>query len=192
MRQPVAEVIGSDSRSLTAQCYDLYCSPQLGALVSVGEPKVFAVVQGIRTEPLDPSRPVLARGRDSGSLEEIYRSNPQIERLLTTRFDALIVGHEMDGRLVQLLPPLPPSIHSFVSPCSQDEVVRFTDNLDFYRFLLGSGPPMADEVVVACLRYAANCRPDWEDFIKRAGQAIASEAVGDSVRVAAILRRARI
>lgn len=192
MNQPVAEVIGSDSRSLTAQCYDLYRSPHLGALVAVGPPKVFAVVQGIRTEPLDPGRPVLARGRSAGSLEEIYQSNPQIERLLTTRFDALIVGHEADGRLVQLLPQLPPPIHSFVSQCPPDEVVRFTENLDFCRFLLGSGPPMADEVVVACLRHAAACRADAVDFIKRAGQAIASEAVGDSVRVAAILRRARI
>lgn len=192
MSQPLAEVIGSDSRLLTAQCYDLYCSPQLGALVSVGDPKVFAVVQGIRTEPLDPGRPVLARGRDSGSVEDIYRNNPQIERLLTTRFDALIVGHEVDGRLVQLLPPFPPPIHSFVRACATDEVARFTDNLDFCRFLLGSGPPMADEVMVACLRHAANCRPDGDDFIKRAGQAIASESVGDSVRMAAILRRARL
>ena len=192
MSQPLAEVIASDSRLLTAQCYDLYCSPQLGALVAVGEPKVYAVLQGVRTEPLDPGRPVLARGRGSGSIEEVYRSNPQIERLLTTRFDALIVGHELDGHVVQLLPPLPPPIHSFVSACEPEEVARFTENLDFCRFLLGSGPPMADEVVVACLRHAANCRSDGDDFIKRAGQAIASEAVGDSVRVAAILRRARV
>ncbi len=192
MSQPLAEVIGSDSRLITAQCYDLYCSPQLGALVKVGAPKVYAVVQGIRTEPLDPGRPVLARGRGSESLEEVYRSNPQIERLLTTRFDALIVGHEVDGRSVQLLPPLPPPIHSFVCACTPDEVARFTENLDFYRFLLGSGQPMADEVIVACLRHAANCRADSDNFIKRAGQAIASEAVGDSVRVAAILRRARL
>ena len=188
----VGEVIGSDSRSLTAQCYDLYGAPPLGALLRLGEAKVYAVVQGIRTEPLDPGRPVLARGRDSGSLEEIHRNNPQIERLLTTRFDALIVGHEADGRLVQLLPPFPPPIHSFVSACAPDEVARFTDNLDFCRFLLGSGPPMADEVVVACLRHAARCREDGDEFIRRAGQAIASEAVGDSGRVAAILRRARL
>ena len=192
MAQRVAEVIGSDSRSLTAQCYDLYDSPQLGALLSVGEPRVFAVVQSIRTEPLDPGRPVLARGRDAGSLEELYRSNPQIGRLLTTRFEALIVGHETDGRLIQLLPPFPPAIHSFVRPCPPDEVIRFTEGLDFCRFLLDSGPPMADEVVVACLRMATACRPDGEDFIKRAGQAIAKEAVGDSARVSAILRRARL
>ncbi len=192
MDQPVAEVIGSDSRSLTAQCYDLYGSPQLGALLTVGEPRVFAVVQSIRTEPLDPGRPVLARGRDAGSLEEIYRNNPQLERLLTTRFEALIVGHEMEDRLVQLLPPVPPPIHSFVSLCRPDQVVRFTDSLDFVRFLLDSGPPMADEVVVACLRTAAASRSDGDDFIKRAGQAIARESVGDSARVSAILRRATL
>lgn len=192
MREPVAEVIGSDSRTLTAQCYDLYRSPQLGALVTVGEPKVFAVVQGIRTEPLDPARPVLARGRDSGSLEEVYRANPQLERLLTTRFDALIVGHESGRLLLQLLPPLPPPIHSFVAACAPNEVERFTDNLDFCRFLLASGPPMADEVVVACLRLAASCRSDGDDFLKRAGQVIAKDAIGDSARVAAILRRVRL
>lgn len=192
MTQPVAEIVGSDSRSLTAQCYDLYCSPQLGALVAVAEPRVYAVVQGVRTEPLDPGRPVLARGRDSASLEEIYRTNPQIERLLTTRFDALIVGHELDRGPVQLLPPLPPPIHSFVCACTPGEVASFTENLDFCRFLLSSGAPMADEVVVACLRYAAACRSDGDDFLKRAGQVIAREAVGDAARVTAILRRARL
>ena len=191
--QRVGEVIAADSRQLTAQCYDLYSAPPLGSLLRVGDPPVFAVVQSIRTEPLDPGRPVLARGQAVGSLEEIYRDNPQLERLLTTRFDALVVGHTvghtMEGEILQLLPPTPTPIHSFVQGCPAGLVKSFTDNLDFLRFLVNSGPPMADEVVVASLREAAACRADREDFVKRAGRTLTSELGGDSQRLSAILRR---
>ena len=190
--QRVGEVIGADSQSLTAQCYDLYQAPPLGALLSVGEPAVFAVVQSIRTEPLDTSRPVLARGRSAGSLAEIYRDNPQLERLLTTRFDALIVGYDYNGEYLQLLPPAPPPIHSFVNICPPELVVKFTENLDFLRFLVNSGPPLADEVVVAGLREAAACRREEQDFVARAGRALAAELAGDAARLSAILRRAQL
>ncbi len=189
--QRVGEVIGCDSRVLTAQCYELYCAPPLGSLVCAGEQSVFAVVQGIRTEPLDPGRPVLARGQEANSLAEIYRDNPQVERLLTTRFDALIVGHRRHDQVLQLLPPSPPPIHSFVSACLPDEVAEFTHNLDFLRFLIHSGPPMADEVVVACLREAAAQRADGDDFVVRAGRAMAAEIHADVSRLSAILRRVR-
>ena len=187
--QRVGEVIAADSRQLTAQCYDLYSAPPLGSLLQVGDPPVFAVVQSIRTEPLDPGRPVLARGQAAGSLEDIYRDNPQLERLLTTRFDALVAGHTQEGDILQLLPPAPTPIHSFVLGCPAGLVRSFTENLDFLRFLVNSGPPMADEVVVACLREAAACRTDGDEFVKRAGRALAGELGGDSQRLSAILRR---
>ena len=187
----VGEVIGCDSRFLTAQCYNLYCAPPLGSLVRAGEQPIFAVVQGIRTEPLDPSRPVLARGQDASSLAEIYRANPQLEQLLTTRFDALVVGYRQADKILQLLPPSPPPIHSFVNTCLADDVSEFTHNLDFLRFLINSGPPMADEVVVACLREAAACRADGEDFLVRAGRSLATEIQGEATRLSAILRRVR-
>ena len=191
----IGEVIGADSRTITAQCYELYQAPPLGALVQAGQPRAFAVVQCVRTEPVDPGRPVLARGQHALSLEQIYRDNPQIERLLTTRFDALVVGHEGGEGISQLLPPSPPPIHSFVVAPSPEDVRRFTENLDFLRFLVNSGPPLADEVVVACLREAAKCQPsdgDREEFIVRAGRALATELVGESARLTALVRRIRL
>ena len=188
----VGEVIGADSRSFVAQCYALYGAPPLGALLQVGDPAIYAVVQSVRTEPLDPSRPVLARGQGADSIDDVYRDNPQIERLLTTRFDALIVGHQCSGADYQLLPPAPPRIHSFVNVCSPDLVAGFTANLDFLRLLVNSGPPLADEVVVACLREAANCQPDKDAFVLRAGRALAAELTGDVSRLSAIMRRVTV
>jgi len=106
--------------------------------------------------------------------------------------DALIVGHETGGKLVQLLPPVPPPIHAFVAVCPPDVVARFTENLEFTRFLLNSGPPMADEVMVACLREASTSREAGEAFLKQAGQTLSREMVGDSARLSSILRRARL
>ena len=189
----MGEVIEANSVSFVAQAYELYGAPSLGALLRVEEPPagtvVYAVVQSVRTEPLDPSRPVLARGNGAGSLEELYRENPQIERLLTTRFDALVVGYGGEAGVRQLLPPAPPRIHAFVSPCPPAEVARFTADLDFLRLLLNSGPPMADEVVVACLREAANCHQDSGAFIRQAGRALAMELAGDLPRLSAIMGR---
>ena len=190
--QRVGEVTAADSQSVTGQCYDLYGAPALGALVRVGEPGVFAVVQGIRTEPLDPSRPVLARGSSADTVEEIYSSNPQLEKLLTTRFDALTVGHERGGQYLQLLPPAPPRIHSFIEACPPEMVAKFCDDLDFLRFLVTASPPLGDEVAVACLRQAADCRTDREEFVMRAGRSLGQEMPGESVRLSAILRRVRL
>ena len=187
----IGEVIGADSSTLTVQCYELYQAPPLGALVQAGEPRVIGVVQSVRTEPIDPGRPVLARGQNAGSVEQVYRDNPQIERLLTTRFDALIVGHETEAGFSQLLPPSPPRIHSFVCAWPPGDTRKFTQDLDFLRFLVNSGGPLADEVVVACLREAARYYDDREEFIVRAGRALATELAGDSARLTSLVRRIR-
>ena len=196
----IGGVTEADSASFVVQCYELYGAPPLGALLRVGTPAIYAVVHRIRTEPIDPSRPVLARGRNAESLDQVYRDNPQIERLLTTRFEALIVGYLENaagaetgkGVAYQLLPPAPPRIHSFVHTCSPDEVVRFTSNLDFLRLLVNSGPPLADEVVVACLREAMASQPDREAFALRAGRSLAAELAGDVSRLSAIMRRVSV
>ena len=125
-------------------------------------------------------------------MEQVYSDNPQIERLLTTRFEALIVGYDSSGIYLQLLPPSPPPIHSFVYACPPPLVETFTENLDFLRFLVNSGPPLADEVIVACLRAVAASRNRDKDFITRAGRALASEMAGEAARLNSILRRAQL
>ena len=54
------------------------------------------VVRDIWHEPLDPSRPLAARGADLETEEEIYAQNPQLLSVLTTRFTATVTGY-VDG-----------------------------------------------------------------------------------------------
>jgi len=189
MSRRVGEVVAAASTSFVAQCYQLYGAPPLGSFVRTDSPWVYGVVCRVSTEPLDSSRPVLARGESASSEDEVFRDNPQLARLLTTRFDALIAGHQAGEECRHFLPPLPPPVHSFVYACSPAETVQFTDRLDFMSLLLSSGVPVVDEVVGACLRAAATAQPDGAEFLVRAGKALASELAGDVPRLNFILRR---
>ena len=195
----VGEIVEAASTSFVAQCYQLYGAPPLGSFVRTGSPVtrgtvIYGVVYGVSTLPIDTSRPVLARGETAVTEGEVFRDNPQLSRLFTTRFEALITGH-LDGEdvflssLRQFLPPLPPEIHSFAYSCSPEEVARFTSRLGFLSLLLNSGLPIADEVTGACLRVAAAAQPDGEEFLASASRALAVQLAGDVPRLSAILRR---
>ena len=187
----VGEVVEANSTSFTAQCYRLYDAPPLGSFVRAGDPAVHGVVYRVTTEPLDATRPVLARGEAAATEEEIFRNNPQLERLLTSRFEVLIVGHQDQGAQVPVLPPLPPRVHAFVHTCSAEEVMRLAGHSGWIRLLLSSAIPVADQVVGACLRESATSHDDGQAFLLRACKDLAGELAGDLPRLNAILRTVR-
>ena len=194
----VGEVVESASDRFVAQCYALYEAPPLGAFVRVGSDgpngaaPVYGIVYGVSTRALDPGRPVIARGEDSPSEKAVYDDNPQLSRLLCTRFEAVITGHSEGGSIRQYLPPLPPRIHSFVFECAAGEEREAARSLGFLGLLLGSSPlapAMADEVVAACLRRVSAHQQDPAAFLVGAGKVLAAHLAGDLTRLDSILRR---
>ena len=107
----LGEVVEANSTSFVAQSYQLYDTPSLGCLVRTGSTDIYAVVYRIATEPLDPSRPVLARGEAAATEEEVFQENPQLNRLLTSRFEALVTGHENGG---EVRPTCHPNLPGFI------------------------------------------------------------------------------
>ena len=185
----IAEVVETASHRFVAECYELYQAPHLGALVRTGSPYTFAIVCGISTESFDPGRRIVARGNSEKLEEDIYKSNPQLTRLLSTQFEALIVGYEDEGIPLQRLPPLPPKVHAFVYSCTPEEITRFTDSIDFLHTLVASSlVGNVDEVIGACLRQMADLHKNSEEFLVKAGKHIAKELASDIPRLNAILR----
>ncbi len=188
----VGEIIEASTTDFVAQCYELYQSPPLGSLVKTTDLSVelYGIVYNVTTASLEPGRRPIARGKDEASEEEIYRSSPQLLKLLRTEFSALVVGHRQDDKLYHYLPPKPARIHSFVYLCPPDDVREFSQSLDFLNILLNTHLPVSiEELVAASLRQMSQVYEDPHTFLVAAGKELAILLGSEFNRLKAILRR---
>ncbi len=190
MPSKIGEIIEASTGEFTAQCYELHQPPPFGSLVNTreGEIEIYGVVCSAETTSIEPGRRPIARGREEAEEEDIYRSSPQLAKLLRTDFDALVVGHKEGERLHHYLPPRPARIHSFVYLCDAEEVEKFSQSFDFLSILVGAGG-QADELIAASLRHAAGAHQDPRAFLIRAGKELAVLLGGETNRLNNILRR---
>ncbi len=192
--QRVGEVIETSTTDFVAQCYELYQSPPLGSLVKTrDEPiELYGIVYNATTTSLEPGRRPIARGKDEATEEEIYRSSPQLLKLLRSEFGALVVGHKDEVKLYHYLPPRPARIHSFVYQCTPDEVREFSQSLDFLNILINAHLPVAtDELIAACIRQMSQVYEDRRAFSVAAGKELAILLSGNLNQLKAILGRIR-
>ncbi len=190
--QRVGEVIEASTTDFVAQCYELYQLPPLGSLVKTRDLPVelYGIVYYAATTSIEPGRRPIARGKDEDSEEAIYRSNPQLLKLLRSEFSALVVGHKSDDKLYHYLPPQPARIHSFVYLCSPDEVKEFGKSFDFLNMLINTHLPISlDELVAACLRQMSQVYEDRHTFLVAAGKELAILLGGELNQFKAILGR---
>lgn len=188
----IGEVIEASTQEFLAQSYELHQAPPFGSLVKVGpgEGEIYGVVYHVTTRSIEPGRQPLAWGRDEEREEDVYRRNPQLEKLLRTEFQTLILGFSRGGQVCRYLPPSPPRVHSFVYPCSNQEVGAFTAFLDFLPFLLSNrGLAYPDELVAALLRQAYEARSKDQTFLVAAGKELAILLSKEPQRLNALLRR---
>ena len=123
----IGEVVEASTAEFTAQCYRLYDAPAIGSLVICGEQaQAYGVVCAASTQSIDPGRAAIPRGEYANTEEEVLSSNPQIERLLHTKFRAVIVGFR-DAGAIRRYPPLnAPRMYSFVRECDGAELAEFS------------------------------------------------------------------
>jgi len=190
--QRVGEVIEASTTDFVAQCYELYQLPPLGSLVKTRDLplELYGIVYHAATTSLEPGRRPIARGKDEDSEEAIYRSNPQLLKLLRSEFSALVVGHKSGDKLYHYLPPKPARIHGFVYLCPPDEVREFGKSFDFLNILLNAHLPVsADELIAACLRQMSQVYEDRQAFLVAAGKELAILLSGELNHLKAILER---
>lgn len=190
MSSKIGEVIEASTGEFMAQCYELHQPPPFGSLVKAreGEVEIYGVVSRAETTSIEPGRRPIARGREEVEEEDVFRSSPQLARLLRTDFTAMVVGHEEGQKLHHYLPPRPAKIHSFVYLCDAEEIEKFSQSLDFLSILVGVGL-QADELIAASLRHAAAAHQAPGDFLTRAGRELAVLLGGETSRLNTILRR---
>ncbi len=194
MSAKIGEIIEASTSEFVAECYELHQPPPLGSLVKTRNVsiEIYGMVHQAATASIEPGRRPIARGKEEVEEEDIYRTNPQLSRLLRTDFTALVLGHREGEKLHHYLPPRPARIHSFVYLCDPDEVCEFSQSLDFLSILVNARVPgVVDELVAACLRQASQAHPDRHGFLVAAGKQLVTLLGGEFSRLDTILRRIR-
>jgi hypothetical protein len=190
----VGEVIEAGTTLFTAQCYELYGIPPLGSLVKTGEKaaETYAIVASALTTGLEPGRRAIARGKDEASEADIYKTNPQLAKLLRSEFDALVVGYRDGDRVCHYLPPRPARIHGFVYACSPEEIRAFSQGFNFLNIIINTRTDVpTDELLVACLRQISPAYENREAFLMAAGRELAVLLAGRYDQLKSVLGRLR-
>ena len=116
----------------------------------------------------------------------------QHQRLLPIEVQVQVVGYRCGNRWCHWLPPQPPMSLARIVTCSDGELREFTEQFDYFRLVLDSRDPLADELLAANLRYAAEARgAAGSDFLVAAGRELARLLALDLQRLDGLLRRIR-
>ncbi len=185
----IGEVVEASTAEFTAQCYRLYDAPSIGSLVICGEQTpTYGVVCEATTQSIDPGRAAIPRGEYASTEEEVLSSNPQIERLLHTKFRAVIVGYWEEGAIRRYPPLNAPRMYSFVRECDGAELAEFSGSHEFLTTVLSAPMEAPDHVVASFLRHASRAHRDAHEYLVGAGKSLAGALPGQLPRLSSILR----
>ena len=207
----IAEVIETSTTEFLAQCLEpedlsFPAMPPFGSWVKAYDEEagnqIYGVVCHATTSPLDSVHRARALGM---SLDELREQQPQIFAMLKTEFRVAIVGFvptEQEptkkgptkgkskrgtSRTYQHLPPRPPQVHQAVHQCEADEVVSFTEELDWLRTLLQVSGVPTESLAAAAIREVYNLRNLDRDWLVQAGRMVSVLLKDDYDRLRMIL-----
>lgn len=200
----IAEVIETATTEFLAQCLEpedlsFPVMPAFGSWVrSLDEESgnhVYAVVYHATTSPIDSVHRARALGL---SLQDLREQQPQIFAMLKTEFRAAIVGFRpsdngvngtprLSNNIYQHLPPRPPQIHQAVYACDPEEVLHFSEKLDFLRTLLQVNGAPVDALTAAAIREIYQLRQADRTWLVNAGRTLSVLLKDDYDRLRVIL-----
>ncbi|HAN74606.1 MAG TPA: hypothetical protein DCQ63_10250 [Planktothrix sp. UBA8402] len=201
----MGEVIETATTEYLAQCLEpedlsFPVMPAFGSWVKSRDEesgnKVYGVVYHATTCPIDSVHRARALGL---SLEELREQQPQIFAMLKTEFRVAIVGFEVTregnnsqsqrGKIYQYIPPRPPQIHQGVYECEPDEIVGFSQELDFLRTLLDVSNAPVDSLVAAAIREVYKFKTLDRAWLIEAGRTLSILLKDDYDRLRVILKQ---
>ena len=183
----VGEIVESSTTELIAEARELHGAPSFGQFIRVeAESPVVGIVCNVVTHSIEPNRRPMAYGKTEA---ELRLEQPQIFELLRTEFQAQVIGYIDSGAPVQILPPQPARIHSFVYPCSDEAVRAFTRTDDYLRGILNASNRPIDELVIAVLRHAFHAHDHDRSYLVRMGKELSRLMADDYDRLSSIIRR---
>lgn len=196
----IAEVIETSTTEFLAQCLEpddlsFPVMPPFGSWVKSKDEEsghqIYAVVYYATTMPIDSIHRARALGL---SLQDLREQQPQIFAMLKTEFRAAIVGFEpekpslgIQSQIYQYLPPRPPQIHQAVYRCQPEEIIYFSEQLEFLRTLLQVKGAPIEALTAAAIRQVYQLRKADRNWLVQAGRTLSILLKDDYDRLRYIL-----
>lgn len=151
-----------------------------------GQSQVIGLIYDISIQDDEFARQMAA----AEDLDPKQLEDQRLNRLLPVEISALAVGFRRGDLISQALPPQPPLSMAPIHPLTDDEVIEFTQKLDFIPLVLAAGQIPCDDLVPAMLLRAAARRPEnqRQTFLLEAGRVCASFLARDLSRLEYVLR----
>lgn len=150
---PFSEVIESSLQVWLAQSWDWKTFPAFGSMLIVHTPQrsIMGIVYQVQTGSMDPVRHPFPFKKTH---EELLAEQPQIFEFLKTTFSCLSLGYKEKDTIFYMLPPEPPTIHSFVTAMKTQELKQFFSSEHYLHLLFNYSNPSynIDELLLACIK----------------------------------------
>jgi hypothetical protein len=153
-----------------------------------GQADVVGLVYDIVVQDDAFVRPLVAA---AGGVPDEYIEDQRVNRQVPVEVSVVTVGFRANGGFEQGLPPQPPVTLDKIRVCPAEDLLAFTEQLDFLRLVIDSQEAPGEELAVAALRAAIDCRPAQNQlqFRRAAGRALAKLLGRDLPRLERMLRR---
>jgi hypothetical protein len=174
-------------RPISAQAQSL---PAFGALVKVpenGQGMSYGLVYNVAVEDDLFVRQLVAAGVE----DDVYIADQRQRRQVPVIVDVLLVGFGSGSDIRYYLPPQPPTSLDKVYPCSEAEIMHFTERNDWLRTVLTAAEIPTDQLIGAALRAAAEARSEEkrQAYLVDAGRELARLLALELARLEGILRQ---
>jgi len=155
-----------------------------------GKSHVIGLIYNISIEDDELTRQMAAA--DHPMEEEL--ADQQYLRQIPIEYDVLAIGYQADGEFYYSLPPQPPLALALIQPMTREEILHFTQQLDFIPIILSAINLPVDDLLAASLRSAASTRTGSEkySFLIQAGKFSARLLSDDLTRLDNLIRNLNI
>lgn len=188
-----AWILRASAAGFTAGCRILLQDvPRFGDLVQI---QSSATLFGLIYDVTIQDDPVVRQLVLADVLETEVILDQRENRLVPIELHVLSIGYRLNGsgKMVQGLPPQPPTSLDALRVCHEDELRAFTGSLTYLQLVLSTPQVPVDELLAAHLIQAAAVRgPEARyPFLLGAGRELARLLGADLVRLERLLKRIR-
>ncbi len=155
-----------------------------------GKSFVIGVIYNISIEDDELTRQMAASEKP---IEEEL-ADQQFLRQVPVEYHVLSIGYQSNDHIFYSLPPQPPLALTTIRVMTSEEILDFTQQLDFIPLILSADNLPADDLLAASLRNAASVRhgPEQTTFLINAGRYCARLLSHDLNRLENVLRNLKM